>query len=144
MAFQTGTRAAGTSRGIGWASLAVQLPAVLASAGVLVVAAGPSSVLALVAWLLGGVVAMTWTGERVLLRCRGFRSLSSLQRTRLQPASADALAASGMRQRDIEWYVPPGADANAFAAGRRAVAVSTGCLPISARGDSANRRSGPC
>jgi STE24 endopeptidase len=128
MAFHTGNRASGASRGIGRASLAVQLPAVLAGAGVLVVAAGPYSAVALAAWLLSGLVAMTRAGERVMLRCRGFRSLTSLQRMRLQPVAAAALATSGMRQGDIDWYVLFGAEANAFAAGRCAVAVSTGLL----------------
>lgn len=116
------------TRGIGRARLAVQLPAVLASAALLLVAAGPYSKLVLAAWLLGGLWAMSRAGERVTLRWRGFRTLNPLQQTRLEPVAAAAVSQAGMGQDDIDWYVLRSAEPNAFAAGRRAVAVSTGLL----------------
>src|SRR4051794_40413817 len=67
--------AAVRTRGVGRASVAVQLPAVLASAGLLLVAAGPYSTWALATWLLGGVGAARRAGERLALRWRGFRPL---------------------------------------------------------------------
>lgn len=114
--------------GIGRARLAVQLPAVLASAGLLVVAAGPFSIWVLAGWLLCGLCAMSRAGERLTLRWRGFRPLNPLQRRQLKAVAAAAVGQADMEQADIDWYVLHGGEPNAFAAGRRAVAVSTGLL----------------
>jgi Zn-dependent protease with chaperone function len=115
-------------RAIGRARFLVQLPSVVAGAGVLAEAAGPYSVWALAVWVLGGLASASRTGERLTLRFRGFRPLNPLQRLQLQPVAAAALVQARLGRDDVDWYVLPGRDPNAFAAGRRAVAVSTGLL----------------
>lgn len=115
-------------RGLGRTRLLVQLPSVVAGAALLVVAAGPWAMWALVVWLLGGLATASRAGERLTLRGRGFRPLNGLQRMQLQPVAAAALAQTGMVPGEIDWYVLHSRDPNAFAAGRRAVAVSTGLL----------------
>ncbi len=115
-------------RAIGRARFLAQLPSVVAGAGVLAVAAGPYSVWVLAVWVAGGVASASRTGERLTLRFRGFRPLNPSQRLQLQSVAAAALVQARFGHGDVDWYVLHRRDPNAFAAGRRAVAVSIGLL----------------
>lgn len=126
VALETGP-AAGRRR-IGWSRAVVHLPAVLASAALLLVAAGPYSAQTLAVWLIGGLFAVSRIWERLTLRWWGFRPLDSLQRMQLRPVAAAALVQAGIGREDVDWYVLRSGEPNAFAAGRRAVAVTTGLL----------------
>lgn len=118
----------GTSRALGRAALAVQLPPAVAGGAVLAVAGGVHAVPVVAVWLLGSVLAMSRASERLLVRCLGFRRVSSGQWRRLAPVAGSALAGAGIGRGEIDWYVRRGAEANAFAVGRRSVAVSSGLI----------------
>jgi hypothetical protein len=58
----------------------------------------------------------------------GFRRPSPTQTAALEPVWAAALARAGQGRADIDLCVQPSGDLNAYAAGGRSVAMTSGCL----------------
>jgi STE24 endopeptidase len=84
---------------------------------------------AMLAWLASGAAVFTRRGEQVTVRLgQGFRSPSRRQLTVLAPVWAKALAAAGYTAADVDLYVQRSTAVNAYAAGGRSVAVTTGGL----------------
>jgi Zn-dependent protease with chaperone function len=106
---------------------------VAGSLGVLLAAfgwLGPWSGPVLLGWLVATPVLRTAAGERRIVRLgRGFHALSVTDRETLAPVTADVLARSDLTAERIEWYVRRGdSSINAYAAGRRSIAISEGLL----------------
>jgi STE24 endopeptidase len=84
---------------------------------------------AILGWLVSGAVVFTRFGERVTVRTvMEFRPLTSRQSAALAGVWPAALAQAGYRADQIDLYVEPSALVNAYAAGGRSVAVSSGAL----------------
>jgi STE24 endopeptidase len=84
---------------------------------------------ALLAWIASGVAVFSRIGERVAAGLgAGFRRPSRAQSALLVPAWSAALARCGLTAGDVDLYVQRSREPNAFAAGGRSVAVSTGAL----------------
>jgi STE24 endopeptidase len=85
--------------------------------------------LVLLAWLASGAAVFTRIGERfaVAAGC-GFRRPTKAQAAALQPVWEAALARSGAAPGDVDLYVQRSNDLNAYAAGGRSVAVTSGVL----------------
>jgi STE24 endopeptidase len=82
-----------------------------------------------VGWIASGVAVFSRVGERVAVRVgAGFRRPTRTQSARLAPAWSAALTRSGLSAREVDLYVQRSRDPNAFAAGGRSVAVTTGVL----------------
>ncbi len=110
----------------------VAAPAMIASALLLLVAfgwAGQWDGVILLVWLGAGLLLLNRPGERVAVRvgCR-FRRLSAAQRTLLAGVVADAERTCGLLPGELDWYVRREHRPNAYAAGRRSVAVTTGLV----------------
>ena len=85
--------------------------------------------IAILAWLVSAAVVFTRFGERVTVRtAMGFRPLTGRQSAALAGVWSAALAQAGYRADQIDLYVQPSALVNAYAAGGRSVAVSSGAL----------------
>lgn len=80
-------------------------------------------------WLAGAaVVSMRW-GERLAVRTAyGFRALSGREHRLLEPVFTAALARCDRPCGVLDWYVQPGRQPNARAAGQRSIAVTDGAL----------------
>jgi Zn-dependent protease with chaperone function len=108
-----------------WRALAA-LPAMIGSLLLLVFVfggAGRWEGPVLLSWLAAGVLTLSGPGERVAVRvaCR-FRRLSTVERAHIEPALTAVLQACGLA--DVDLYVCNGRGVNAYAAGRRSIAVT--------------------
>lgn len=114
-----------------WRAL-VSLPSVLGGALLVLVLTAPlgqGQSSAILLWLGVGLLVSTKPGERLSVRLRlGFRPMSVRQRQSLDPVLAGALARCGLRSDAVDWYARTGRQPNAYAAGRRSIAVSEGAL----------------
>ncbi|MDT4937274.1 MAG: endopeptidase, partial [Pseudonocardiales bacterium] len=74
-------------------------------------------------WVTAGVLTLSAPGERVAVRlvCQ-FRRLSTVERTQIEPTLIALLEACGLD--DVDLYVCNGRGVNAYAAGRRSIAVT--------------------
>lgn len=85
--------------------------------------------LLLLGWLLSGGLALTRRGERCAVRAGcGFRRPTARHTALLTPAWGAALASYQLSAADVDLYVQRSAEPNAFAAGGRSIAVTTGVL----------------
>jgi Zn-dependent protease with chaperone function len=77
----------------------------------------------LLSWLAAGLLALSTSGERVAVRvvCR-FRHLSTLEHAHIEPTLIAVLEACGLD--DVDLYVSNERGVNAYAAGRRSIAVT--------------------
>jgi STE24 endopeptidase len=83
----------------------------------------------LLGWIASGAVVFSRVGERVAVRVgAGFRRPTRAQSALLAPAWSAALAHCGLSAGEVDLYVQRSRDPNAFAAGSRSVAVTTGVL----------------
>ena len=81
------------------------------------------------AWLAGAVVVSTRQGERWAVRAMlRFRRPDPVRAAAIGAVWERALAAAGCRPAQVELYLRRGAAVNAYAVGRRSVAVSTGAV----------------
>ncbi|MGI8665139.1 MAG: hypothetical protein ACR2N4_03785 [Jatrophihabitans sp.] len=111
---------------------ATSVPAMVGSLLLLLVAfgwMGQWEGLVLLGWLASGTVVFTALGERlaVTVGC-GFRRLSQSQSTAVEPVWASALVRAGVESRDVDLYVQRSVELNAYAAGGRSVALTTGVV----------------
>jgi STE24 endopeptidase len=108
------------------------VPAIVGSLALLLVLfgfLGRWEPVAILGWLVSGAVVFTRFGERVTVRtAMGFRPLTGRQSAALAGVWPAALAQAGYRADQIDLYVQPSALVNAYAAGGRSVAVSSGAL----------------
>ncbi len=96
---------------------------------VLSAGAGSWGGLVVLGWAGAGAAMVTRVGERVTVRVGcGFRRPSPGQAARLAPVWAAALCRCGLSAGEVDLYVQHSAQTNAYAAGRRSVAVTTGVL----------------
>jgi STE24 endopeptidase len=118
-------------------------PVMLGSLAVVVLIGGAlgqwAAVLPL-AWLAVALVWLTAAGERVAVRVAyGYRRTDTARGRALVPAFGVALARSGQTASSFDLYVRAKAGSansvNAYAAGRRSVAVSAGLVAALARGE---------
>jgi len=80
-------------------------------------------------WLAAGAVVFTRAGERFTVTGGfGFRRPSSAQWAVLTSPWDSALARAGIAPDAVDLYVAPGGDVNAYAVGRRSIAVTSGAL----------------
>jgi hypothetical protein len=112
---------------------------IVASFGVLLVTfgwLGPWACVPVTVWLLATPLLRTMVGERVFLRTGlEVRSLSENERTLLGPVACDALSRCGFDCVRVDWYIRRRErSVNAYAAGRRSIAVSQGLLLALATG----------
>lgn len=114
-----------------WRSVAA-LPAMLGSLLTLLVLfswLGAWEGLVLLGWLASGAAVFTSPDERIAVRVGcGFRRPTARQATVLAPLWAQALAYAQLREDQLDLYVQRSREANAFAAGGRSVAVTTGAV----------------
>jgi len=83
----------------------------------------------LLGWIGSGAAVFSRVGERVAVRVgAGFRRPNQAQVALLAPAWAAALARAGLSASEVDLYVQRSREPNAFAAGGRSVAVTTGVL----------------
>jgi STE24 endopeptidase len=83
----------------------------------------------LLGWIASGAAVFSRAGERVAVRVgAGFRRPTRAQAALLASAWATALARCGLAASEVDLYVQRSRDPNAFAAGGRSVAVTTGVL----------------
>lgn len=83
----------------------------------------------MLAWLASAAAVFTRTGERLAVRVAlGLRQPGKRQVDALAPVWAKALAAAGYGAEEVDLYVQRSAAVNAYAAGGRSVAVTTGAL----------------
>jgi Zn-dependent protease with chaperone function len=119
-----------------WRALAA-LPAMLASLLLLVFLFGGAgcweSPLVL-SWLAAGALTLSAPGERVAVRlvCR-FRRLSTVEHTQIEPTLIAVLEACGLD--DVDLYVCNRPGVNAYAAGRRSIAVTRQVLYLHRDGE---------
>lgn len=115
----------------GWRAAAA-LPAMVGSFGVLLLLfgwMGSWEGLALLAWLAPTAGAPTKAGERIAVQLGfGFRHPTALQAATLLPLWSRALDCCAIDPRDVDLYLRNTGESNAFAAGKRSVAVTTGTL----------------
>jgi STE24 endopeptidase len=85
--------------------------------------------IALVGWIVSGAALCSRAGERVAVRLgEGFRQPTRDQSAVIAPAWSVALRRCGLAASDVDLYVRPDGSPNAFAAGGRSVAITTGAL----------------
>jgi STE24 endopeptidase len=85
--------------------------------------------LALLAWLATIAGVPTRTGERIVVHLGlRFRPPTPLQAATLLPLWSRALDCCGIDARDVDLYLRNTGESNAFAAGKRSVALTTGTL----------------
>ena len=83
----------------------------------------------LLGWIGSGAAVFSRLGERVAVRVgAGFRRPTNAQLALLAPAWSSALARAGLAVGEVDLYVQRSREPNAFAAGGRSVAVTTGVL----------------
>ena len=83
----------------------------------------------LLGWFGSGVVLCSRFGERLSVGVgAGFRRPTGTESARLAPAWAAALDRCGVTEGEVDIYVRRGQDLNAFSAGGRSVAITTGVL----------------
>lgn len=83
--------------------------------------------LVLLGWLASGAAVFTGPGERGAVRIGcGFRRPTAQQTAMLAPLWAQTLAYAQLRPDQVDLYVQRYRDPNAYAAGGRSVAVTTG------------------
>ena len=83
----------------------------------------------LLGWIGSGAAVLSRVGERVAVRVgAGFRRPTKVHVALLAPAWSAALARAGLTASEVDLYVQRGREPNAFAAGGRSVAVTTGVL----------------
>ncbi len=108
------------------------LPAMVGSLGLLLVTFGWTGRwegLVLVGWLASGAAVFTRAGERFAVAVGlGFRRPSSAQWAVLTKPWDSALDRAGIAREAVDLYVAPGAEVNAYTAGRRSIAVTSGAL----------------
>jgi STE24 endopeptidase len=108
------------------------VPEVLGSTLLLVVLLGwlgAGEVVVLAGWLLTGAATLSRVGERLMVRvCCGFRRPNASQARQIGPAWTEALRLCSVATGDVDLYVKGATQANAHAAGGRAVAVTTGAI----------------
>lgn len=128
-----GRRAGGVGArrgGHGTAKLLVAAPAMIGSFLLLLVVmswAGPWEPLLLLAWLASAAVVFTPLGERAVVRWAcGFVRPSPRQRAQLDPAWRQVLARCHVDPGDVDLYLQRSRAVNAFTAGGRSVALTTG------------------
>jgi STE24 endopeptidase len=93
---------------------------------------GPWEVAVLVGWLITGAAMLSRDGERLTVRVGyGFHRPSTSQAQQLEPAWTEALRRCSVAPGDVDLYVKRARQANAYATGGRAVAVTTGALAAS-------------
>jgi hypothetical protein len=112
---------------------------IVASLGVLLVTfgwLGPWACVPVMVWLFATPLLRTTVGERLFLRTgRDVRSLSENERTLLGPVAGGALSLCGFGWVRVDWYIRRREmSVNAYAAGRRSIAVSQGLLLALAAG----------
>jgi STE24 endopeptidase len=84
---------------------------------------------ALLAWIASGAAVFSRVGERAAVGIgAGFRRPTRAQSALLAPAWSTALARCGLTASEVDLYVQRSRDPNAFAAGGRSVAATTGVL----------------
>ncbi len=132
MARATRSPVSAAGRHLAGLRLVAALPAVLASGQLLALLCVPlgrwsSSLLA--GWLAVVPALHTRVGERVAVAvgCR-FRAPRRAVRAALDPVWHSACRAAGIAVADVDLYVKHDGGVNAYAAGRRSVAVTTGAL----------------
>lgn len=133
-AFRTSVLRAG-SPAIGrvglWRALAAA-PAMIASLLLLTVLfgwLGRWEAAVLLGWLASGALASIPLGERIVVRAGcGFRRPCASEAAALAPLWAAAIRQAGTVATDVDLYVQRCERANAYAAGARSVAVTTGVL----------------
>ena len=83
----------------------------------------------LLGWIGSGAAVFSRVGERVAVRVgAGFRRPTKAQVALVAPAWSSALARAGLAAGEVDLYVQRSREPNAFAAGGRSVAVTTGVL----------------
>jgi STE24 endopeptidase len=83
----------------------------------------------LLRWIGSGAAVCSRVGERVAVRVgAGFRRPTKAHVALLSPAWTAALARAGLTASEVDLYVQLRREPNAFAAGGRSVAVTTGVL----------------
>jgi STE24 endopeptidase len=83
----------------------------------------------LLGWIGFGAAVFTRVGERVAVRVgAGFRRPTKAEVALVAPAWTSALARAGLAAGEVDLYVQRSREPNAFAAGGRSVAVTTGVL----------------
>jgi STE24 endopeptidase len=125
------------ARALGMWLAAPAIPSVLASLMLMLVLldwAGAWEPVLILGWLAIGPALLTRPGERTELRMSGFRRPTPAQRLQLEPAKRMAAKRCGADARGVDWYVQRSQDANAYACGRRGIAVTTGLLAALAAG----------
>ncbi len=114
-----------------WRALTA-VPAMVGSALLLIVLfgwLGEYEGAVLLGWIGSGAAVFSRTGERLAVRVgAGFRRPTKAQRALLAPAWSAALGRCGLSAGEVHLYVQRSRYPNAFAAGRRSVAVTTGVL----------------
>lgn len=114
-----------------WRCLAAA-PAMFGGLGVALVAtglAGRWAAAVLLVWLLTGLALLTRQGERVAVRVAlGCRRPTSAEHTALNPVWHDVLDRCRVAPDAVDLYVRPGRGVNAYAIGRRTIAVTNGVL----------------
>ncbi len=114
-----------------WRAVA-SLPAMAGSLLLLLVAfgwMGRGEGLVLAGWLASGAAVCTRSGERIAVRVGfRFRRPSSAQWAALELPWCSALDRAGIVRDAVDLYVAPGGDVNAYAVGRRSIAVTSGAL----------------
>jgi Zn-dependent protease with chaperone function len=108
-----------------WRALAAS-PAMIASLLLLVVVLGGAGRWegpVVLSWLVAGVLTLSAPGERLAVRvaCR-FRRLSTVEHVHIEPILIDVLEACG--NHDVDLYVANRRGVNAYAAGRRSIAIT--------------------
>ena len=132
-AVRTRAPAAGRpSRGAALLRALVAAPAVVGSLLLLLLLSGPLQgwhIVVLLCWPAAGATLLTRPGERLALRLGvGFRRPTAAQAAALNRPMAAALRRTGTAAGDIDLYVQRSPQVNAYTAGRRSLAVTTGTL----------------
>lgn len=114
-----------------WRALAA-VPAIIGSLLLLLVlfgGLGPWEGVVLLGWLASGAMLMSRFGERLAVRAGArFRRPTKTQATLLKPVWRSALGRCGLDPADVDLYVQHGSAPNAYATGRRSIAITTGAL----------------
>lgn len=116
--------------GVATARLLVAAPAMVGSLALLLVLlswAGQWEPLLLLGWLASAAAVFTPAGERAVVRWAcGFMRPSARQRAQLEPAWRQVLARCQVDPGEVDLYLQRSRAVNAFAAGGRSVALTTG------------------
>jgi STE24 endopeptidase len=109
-----------------WQRVAISVPTTVTSALVLVVCAGPWACVVVLVWIGCAPLWTTSAGEKLAVRLAlGYRTLDDRSRRVLMPATTSACLLAGVDPARIALYSRPRvAEPNAFASGRRSIAVT--------------------